>query len=100
MDALTPELVEETDEQTEEEPPFRVLIHNDDTTPMEFVVGILQKIFKVMLPEAEQIMLIAHFRGIAYVQTLPKSEAQRRIGRAHFAASLEGHPLRFTMEPE
>lgn len=90
----------DSDEDVEEEPPFRVIIHNDDITPMDFVVNVLMKIFKLMLPEAEQVMLIAHIRGAAYVQTLPKSEAQQRIGRAHFAANLEGYPLRFSMEPE
>lgn len=89
-----------TNDEVEEEPPFRVLIHNDDVTPMDFVVGILLKIFKVMLPEAEQIMLTAHFQNIAYVQTLPKSEAQARVGKAHFAANLEGYPLKFSIEPE
>ncbi len=45
-------------------------------------------------------MYPAHFNGAAYVLTLPKAEAQNRIGRAHFAAGLEGYPLRFTMEQE
>jgi ATP-dependent Clp protease adapter protein ClpS len=45
-------------------------------------------------------MLTAHFRGAAYVQTLPKTEAQNRINKAHFAAGLEGYPLHFSIEPE
>jgi ATP-dependent Clp protease adapter protein ClpS len=49
---------------------------------------------------AIDIMYSAHFTGIAYVQTLPKQEAERRIGKAHFAAGLEGYPLHFSMEPE
>ena len=99
QDVVEEQLTEE-ESDTAEEPPYRVFIHNDDVTPMDFVVGVLLKIFKLMLPEAEQVMLIAHFRGIAYVQTLPKSEAQKRVGRAHFAANLEGYPLKFTIEPE
>jgi ATP-dependent Clp protease adapter protein ClpS len=43
-------------------------------------------------------MFAAHYEGAAYVQTLPRSEAQARIGKAHFAAGLEGYPLHFTME--
>ncbi|MCP5098847.1 MAG: ATP-dependent Clp protease adaptor ClpS, partial [Chloroflexi bacterium] len=78
----------------------RVLIHNDDVTPMEFVVMVLTRIFQLTLPEAEQVMLIAHFTGIAHVATLPLKEAQKRVGKAHFAASLEGYPLLFTIEPE
>jgi ATP-dependent Clp protease adapter protein ClpS len=45
-------------------------------------------------------MFTAHTRGSAYVQTLPKTEAQNRINQAHFAAGMVGYPLRFTMEPE
>jgi hypothetical protein len=37
---------------------------------------------------------------MAYVQTLPKNEAEKRINKAHFAAGLEGYPLHFSMEPE
>ena len=79
---------------------YRVIIHNDDVTPMDFVVLILERIFFVSGQAAVDIMYTAHYTGAAYVQSLPKSEAQNRIGRAHFAAGLEGYPLRFTLEPE
>ena len=82
------------------EPMYRVIIHNDDVTPMDFVIRILERIFFVSGPAAVEIMYTAHYNGAAYVQSLPKNEAQNRIGRAHFAAGLEGYPLRFTMEPE
>jgi len=86
--------------ETDLEPLYRVIIHNDDVTPMDFVIHILERIFFVSGPAALEIMYTAHFSGAAYVQSLPKSEAQNRIGRAHFAAALEGYPLHFTMEPE
>lgn len=85
---------------TEQEPFYRVIIHNDDITPMDFVIAILERIFFVSRPAAVQIMYTAHFNGSAYVQSLPKSEAQNRINRAQFSAALEGYPLRFTMEAE
>ncbi|HLF89181.1 MAG TPA: ATP-dependent Clp protease adaptor ClpS, partial [Anaerolineales bacterium] len=91
---------EDTQEITEEEPLYRVLIHNDDVTPMDFVVAILEKVFFISRPDALHIMLTAHYTGMAYVQTLPKSEAQKRIGKAQFAAGMEGYPLKFSMEPE
>jgi ATP-dependent Clp protease adaptor protein ClpS len=87
-------------EETELEPLYRVIIHNDDVTPMDFVVHVLRKIFFVSGPAAIQIMYTAHYSGAAYVQSLPKQEAQSRIGRAHFAAGIEGYPLKFSMEPE
>ena len=93
-------VIPETVPETELEPMYRVIIHNDDVTPMDFVIHILERIFQVSGPAALEIMYTAHFSGAAYVQSLPKNEAQSRIGKAHFAAGLEGYPLHFSMEPE
>jgi len=82
------------------EPPYRVFVHNDDVTPFDFVIVALQRFFDLTLLVAEQVTYIAHVSGLAYVATLPKSEAEKRVGRAHFAASLEWYPLTFTIEPE
>lgn len=87
-------------EETELEPLYRVIIHNDDVTPMDFVVHILKTIFFLSNEKAADVMLTAHIKGLAYVQTLPKSEAESRINKAHFAAGLEGYPLHFSIEPE
>jgi ATP-dependent Clp protease adaptor protein ClpS len=92
------EIIEET--KTELEPLYRVIIHNDDVTPMDFVVRVLTSIFYLGIDRAMDIMFNAHITGMAYVQTLPKSEAEKRINKAHFAAGLEGYPLHFSMEPE
>ncbi len=89
-----------TEAETAIEPPYRVFVHNDDVTPFDFVIVALQRFFDLTLLVAEQITYIAHVSGLAYVATLPKSEAEKRVGRAHFAASLEGYPLTFTIEPE
>lgn len=89
-----------TKKKEELEPLYRVIIHNDDVTPMDFVVHVLESIFDIAGSRAVDIMYNAHFSGMAYVQSLPKKEAQNRIGRAHFAAGIEGYPLRFSMEPE
>ena len=82
------------------EPRAKVFVHNDDVTPFDFVIVALQRFFDLTLMAAEQVTYIAHVSGLAYVATLPKSEAEKRVGRAHFAASLEGYPLTFTIEPE
>ena len=92
------EIIKET--KTELEPLFRILIHNDHITPMDFVVLILTSIFYLGKDTAAEIMLKAHLTGMAYVQTLPKSEAEQRVSKAHFAAGLEGYPLHFSMESE
>ena len=99
---IKPEILKETrqDEQMGEEPPYRVIIHNDDVTPMDFVVGVLLRIFLLSGARALQVMYSAHFHGSAYVQTLPKPEALLRVHRAEVAARLEGYPLTFTVERE
>lgn len=89
-----------SDAEETTEPPYRVLIHNDDVTPYDFVIAILQRIFELDPFRAEVVTYTAHTQGVAYVTTLPKTEAQRRVGKAQFAASLEGYPLAFTIEPE
>jgi len=99
---LAPEIqiIEEQEEQSELEPLYRVIIHNDHITPMDFVVYILKTHFYLSNPKAADIMLTAHVYGSAYVQTLAKSEAARRINKAHAATSNAGYPLHFSMEPE
>ena len=94
------QIIEEQEEETELEPLYRILIHNDHVTPMDFVVQILKTVFYLPNDKALDIMMTAHITGIAYVQTIPKTEAENRINKAHFAAELEGYPLHFSMEPE
>ena len=94
------QIIEETEAETELEPLFRILIHNDHVTPMDFVVQTLKTIFYLANDRALEVMLTAHINGIAYVQTVARSEAEERVQKAHFAASLEGYPLAFSIEPE
>lgn len=90
----------DVEEETRLEPPYKVIIHNDDVTTFEFVIRILQTIFDHNVMRAEQIAWRTHTNGLAYVGTYPKSDAENRVGKAHFAAMLEGFPLRLTIEPE
>lgn len=92
------EIIKET--ETELEPLFKIIIHNDNITPMDFVVHVLKTIFYLSNDKAADIMFTAHVYGTAYVQTLARTEAEKRIQKAHFEASNAGYPLKFTMEPE
>ena len=94
----TPQIVEKT--EIAEEPPYRSLIHNDDVTPFDFVIVILQRIFGLSREIAEHVTVTAHFKGIALVMVRPKGEAERLVAKAHMAARLEGYPLTFTIEPK
>ena len=94
------EIIEEQEEETELEHLHRVIIHNDDVTPMDFVVHILKTVFYLSNSKAADIMFTAHVYGTAYVQTLAKSEAEKRINKAYLESNNAGYPLKFSMEPE
>lgn len=94
------QIIEEVEEQSELEPLYRVLIHNDHVTPMDFVVHILKTVFYQSNEKALDIMMNAHIKGMEYVQTLPRSEAEKRVAKAHAEANWAGYPLRFSTEPE
>jgi ATP-dependent Clp protease adaptor protein ClpS len=99
-DELIPERFRRASPESSQDPLFRIFIHNDDATPMDFVVHVLVTIFLLPAPNAEHVMLTAHLTGSAYVQTLPAPEARRRINQACFATKLKSYPLQFSMEPE
>lgn len=82
------------------ERPYRVIIENDDVTPMEFVVLVLLSIFDLDMERAEAVMLEAHYKGQAYVVTLPFEDAQQRVYQAHSVARAAGYPLSFYLEPD
>jgi ATP-dependent Clp protease adaptor protein ClpS len=78
----------------------RVSLHNDSVTPYDFVIVALVRFFRLDAHRAELITWTAHTSEIALVVVLPIDDAQKKVGKAHFAASLEGYPLMFTIEPE
>jgi ATP-dependent Clp protease adaptor protein ClpS len=100
MSKIAPEILEEASRQAELGPLCRVIIHNDEVTPMQFVVDVLRGIFLLSAPNALQVMYTAHYHGMALVDTLPKPVAQARVHQAQYAARLRGYPLRFTLEEE
>ncbi len=87
-----------SDEELER--PYRVIVENDDVTPMDFVVIVLRVFFELDLARAEQVMLMAHYEGRALVTVLPFQAAQERVYQAHHAAREAGYPLTFYLEPD
>lgn len=85
---------------SELEQPYRVLVHNDVVTPMDFVVAVLRVTFELTFERAEAVMLTAHYTGGSLVGCWPRDDAKRRIDEAHWLSRLEDYPLKFTMEPE
>ncbi len=78
--------------------PYRVLMHNDDYTSMEFVVEILQSLFHKQRSEADQIMLNIHYQGMATCGVYPFEIAETKVAQVHSSARAEGFPLRCTLD--
>jgi ATP-dependent Clp protease adaptor protein ClpS len=91
---------QDTNQKTRHAPLFRVLLHNDDVTTMEFVVHILRTQFHKSEQDAIQIMLVAHNTGIAHVATLPLEQAEFRVDQSQSLARTRKFPLKLTFEPE
>jgi ATP-dependent Clp protease adaptor protein ClpS len=83
------------------EPPrmFQVVLLNDDYTPMEFVVMVLQEYFQRDLETATQIMLKIHHEGRAICGIYTKDVAATKVELVLTEARRSGHPLQCTMEP-
>ncbi len=95
---LGEELESSIEEELEEPPMYRVLIHNDDYTTMEFVVEILQKVFHKPPAEATRIMLHVHYNGIGVCGVFTQDIAETKIELVHHLAGRNGFPLRCSME--
>ena len=79
---------------------FKVLLHNDDYTTMEFVVFILQNCFSKTMDEAQDIMLKVHNEGIGICGVYTFEIAETKTARVLQIAKEGGHPLKCTFEPE
>ncbi len=92
--------VAEGEEKVEEPPLFRVLLHNDDYTTMDFVVYILQSIFNMPPDQAVQVMLHVHVRGVGVAGVFTYEVAEMKVARTSALAREHEFPLLCTMEPE
>ena len=77
---------------------YRVVMHNDDFTPMDFVVEILIDIFHKGALEAESLMLMVHESGRAVVGAYPYDIAATKVRVAQSRAREQGYPFRLTVE--
>ena len=78
--------------------PYKVLMLNDDYTPMEFVVHVLQSIFKMGLEDATRVMLHVHQRGVGVCGIFPYEIAETKITQVIDLARENQHPLQCTLE--
>ncbi len=79
---------------------YKVLLHNDDYTTMEFVVEILMRVFKKAESEATRIMLAVHNEGVGVCGVYTAEMAETKVDLVHRLAREAGFPLRCSMEEE
>lgn len=92
--------VAESKEKVEEPPLFKVLLHNDDYTTMEFVVWVLETVFNMPEAQAIAVMLNVHFRGIGVAGLYTYEVADMKVTKTTALAREQEFPLLVTMEKE
>lgn len=91
---------DEVQEELEEPPLYRVLLHNDDYTTMQFVVEVLMVVFNKSVEEATRIMLNVHERGVGICGIYPFEIAETKVDTVDTLARENGFPLKCSMERE
>ncbi|MCR5054755.1 MAG: ATP-dependent Clp protease adaptor ClpS [Lachnospiraceae bacterium] len=91
---------ERTNDKLMEPKHYKVIMHNDDFTTMEFVVEVLVSIFHKDQVTAETLMLDVHKKGMAVVGVYPYDIAYSKVNKAIDMARAEGFPFRMTVEAE
>ena len=79
---------------------YRVLMHNDDYTTRDFVIWVLQTIFRKSEADAVRIMLHVHQTGIGVAGLYTREVAETKVTKTERMAREHEYPLRLTMEPE
>jgi len=93
-------IASETEEDVIEPPMYKVLLHNDNYTTMEFVIEVLLYVFHKRVEEATRIMLNVHQQGVGICGTYPFEVAETKVDTVHHLAREKGFPLKCSMEKE
>ncbi len=93
-------VITKTRPKTQRPPLYKVLLLNDDYTPMEFVVHILERFFGLSHAQAFEIMLTVHKKGLAVVGVFSFEVAETKVAQVMDFARRHQHPLQCTMEKE
>lgn len=96
----TTAVISKPDTELKEPSMYRVYLHNDDYTPMEFVVAILERIFHFDQAKANQLMLDVHHKGIACCGTYPYEIAETKVAIVLDSAREKEYPLKCTLEED
>jgi len=93
-------IASDTEDDVIEPPMYKVLLHNDNYTTMEFVVEVLLYVFHKRVEEATRIMLNVHQQGVGICGTYPFEVAETKVDTVHLLAREKGFPLKCSMEKE
>ena len=93
-------VIEKPEPKTKNPPMYKVLLLNDDFTPMEFVVHVLERFFKIGREKAISIMLDVHQKGLAVVGVYSNEVAETKVSQVMDYSRKNQHPLQCTMEKE
>lgn len=93
-------VVTKTKPKTAKPPMYKVLLLNDDYTPMEFVVHVLERFFTINHQGAIEIMMTVHKKGAAVVGVFSHDIAETKVTQVMDLARKHEHPLQCTMEKE
>jgi ATP-dependent Clp protease adaptor protein ClpS len=93
-------VITRTRAKTQRPPLYKVLLLNDDYTPMEFVVHVLERFFGLTHQQAFEIMLTVHKKGLAVVGVFSFEVAETKVAQVMDFARRHQHPLQCTMEKE
>ncbi|MDB5703896.1 MAG: ATP-dependent Clp protease adaptor ClpS [Sphingomonas bacterium] len=84
--------------RTKQPTPYRVLLLNDDYTPMEFVVLVLQRFFRMDMEAATRVMLHVHQKGVGVCGVFSYEVAETKVAQVIEFARQNQHPLQCTLE--
>ncbi len=93
-------VLEKSRDQTRRPELYRVVLHNDDYTSMEFVVAILESIFSKSPAEAHRVMMHVHQAGIGVAGVYTHEVAETKVAEVRELAKEAGYPLRASFEEE
>lgn len=98
---VAPRTREETIERTRHAPMYKVLLHNDDTTPFDFVEReVCQGIFRLSSSQSSRVTSEVHHTGIGLVGVYPYEQAEFKCDQVTSLARGRGFPLMVSFEPE
>lgn len=93
-------VMDRKDQKTERPRKYRVILHNDDFTPMNFVAQLISQLFRKSESEAMRLTLEIHTKGAACCGVYTHEIAETKVAQVHLAARQNEHPLMASMEPE